>query len=253
MKLVLSSLSEVPEALRSEYEEKDGKIQLKLEGDYAPLVEANRRLVEFRDNNRALNTKVTELETNLKKFEGIDPTEHATLKARVAELEKGGVKKPDDVAEIVKAAVKAAVTPLESKIAERELSEAAARAEAARANLESKLRDAGMKAGIDERAMSDFVNRGTQVFKLVDGKPAARDGDKPVFSKKSPSEEMSMDEWADNLRQDAPFLFKPSKGGGAGGNNGNYSGPKKTIEADPLVFGQNIEGIAKGEVTVNVP
>lgn len=250
MKFVINSLEEVPEAFRSEYEAKNGKFYLKTEGEFAPLVEANTKLAEFRDNNRALNTTKTELEARLKAFEGIDPVEHTKLKEKIAELEATGVKDKGSVAELVKAAVKAAVTPLETKLQEREQSEARAREALAVTALENQLRDAGIKAGVDERALPDYINRGKQVFKLVDGVAVARKGDQPLFSKERPAEELSMAEWAADLQKDAPFLFKPSKGGGAS-NNGN-SGPvvKKTISADPLEFGQNLEGIAKGEVIV---
>lgn len=252
MKFVLNSLTDVAEALRGEYEERAGKFYLKTEGDYPLLVESNTKLAEFRDNNRTLNTKVTDLTDNLKKFEGIDPTEHATLKTRLADLEKTGAKDKDSVGELIKAAVKAAVDPLLLENKTRKESEEAARAAVARTGLENQLREAGNKAGIDDRAMPDYINRGLQVFKLVDGKAAPRNGDAPIFSKTSPANELSMDEWAAALQTDAPFLFKTSKGGGAGGNGsaGGFTGVRKTISSDPIEFGRNLESIAKGETIV---
>ena len=83
MKAVISALTEVAEPLRTEYVEKDGKFHLKVEGDYAPLIEANTRLAEFRDNNRNINNKVTELDGKLKTFEGIDPTEYTKMKTKI--------------------------------------------------------------------------------------------------------------------------------------------------------------------------
>ena len=250
MKSVIASLEEVSEALRSEYEARDGKFFLKVEGEYAPLIEANAKLAEFRDNNRSLNGTVTQLRADLKKFEGIDPVEHTKLKTRITELEKGGVKDGNDVAELIKNAVKAAVSPLEQKLQERETSERAAQEALARTGLENKLREAGVKAGIDERAMPDYINRGLKVFKLVDGEPVARKGENPIFSKVKPAEELSMDEWAKDLHSEAPFLFKPSSGGGANNRSGNGPVVTKQISSDPLEFGRNLEGIAKGEVTV---
>lgn len=250
MKFVISALTEVAEALRSEYEEKDGKFVLKLEGDYPPLLDANAKLVEFRDNNRALNSKVTKLETDLKKFEGIDPQEHAALKVKVSELEKGGIKNQDDVSKAIKEAVKAAVAPLEEDLRVRKESEAAAKAEAARERLENKLREAGIAGGIEERAISDFIARAQKVFKLIDGNIVPRKADNtPIFSRIKPAEELSLEEYTKDLRSEAPFLFKPSKGGGAG-NAGGGVVVKQTISNDPLEFGKNLEGIAKGEVVV---
>lgn len=251
MKAVVNALTDVPEPLRGEYEERGGKFVLKLEGElpnYAPLVEANTKLAEFRDNNRALNAQKTELETKLKTFEGVDPAEYATLKTRIKDFEKKGVKGGDDINEMLKAAVKAAVEPLEQKLAQREQSEAAARADLIRKDVESQLRDAGVKAGVDERAMRDYIQRGLDVFKIVDGRAEARNGERPIFSKTKPSETLSMEEWAAELQVEAPHLFKPSKGGGSS----NSGGPvvKKTISNDPLEFGRNLESIAKGETVV---
>jgi hypothetical protein len=252
MKFVINSLDEVPEAFRSEYEAKGGKFHLKGEGEYAPLVESNQKLAEFRDNNRALNTKVTELTGQLKTFEGVDVTEYTALKTKVTELENAGVKDKSSVADLVKAAVKAAVTPLEEKLTAREQSERQAQEALARTGLENKLREVGMKMGVDERALPDYVNRGMQVFKLVEGQPAARKGDQPIFSKTKPADELSMEEWAGELQQEAPFLFKPSRGGGAGNNSGSsqFTGQRKVISSDPLEFGRNLESIAKGETIV---
>lgn len=254
MKFVISALTDVAEALRGEYEERGGKFYLKTEGDYAPLIESNTKLAEFRDNNRALNTKNTELEASLRKFDGIDPAAHAALKAKVTELETAGIKDKGDVGELIKAAVASAVGPLETKLKERETSEAKAQEALARTGLENQLREAGVKAGIEDRAMPDYINRGMQVFKLIDGKPAPRKGDSPIFSKTHPANELSMDEWAGELQTEAPFLFKPSRGGGGGGNGSNngpgFQGPKKIISNDPLEFGRNLEGIAKGETIV---
>jgi len=252
MKFVINSLEEVPEAFRSEYEAKNGKFYLKGEGEYLPLVESNAKLTEFRDNNRALNSKITELDNKLKTFEGVDVAEYQTLKTKVTELENAGVKDKSSVADLVKAAVKAAVTPLEEKLTQREQSEKAAQEALARTGLENALREVGMKVGVDERALPDYINRGMQVFKLVDGRPAPRKGDQPIFSKTKPADELSMEEWATELHDEAPFLFKQSKGGGAGngGPTNGFQGQRKVISSDPLEFGRNLESIAKGETIV---
>ena len=156
---------------------------------------------------------------------------------------------------MIQTAVQEAVGPLQKVIKDREESEKAAQMALARKSLETDLRDAGSKVGIDERAMRDYVNRGLDVWKLVDGVAQPRSKtDTPIFSKEKPAEVISMVEWAESLRGDAPHLFSPSRGGGAGGtgNGGGTGGTvvKKTISNDPLEFGRNLEGIAKGEITV---
>lgn len=254
MRSVIDSLEEVAEPLRNEYESRGGKFHLKVEGDlvgYQPLVEANAKLAEFRDNNRALNGKVKTFEEQLKSFEGIDPVAHREMVTKFTELEKKGIKGSDDIAAQLKAAVAAAVGPLEAKIATREASEKAALERADRESLRSTLQAAGLKVGIDDKAMPDYVNRGLGVFSVHDGEVVARKGENPVFSKNKPSEFLTVEEWAEELRVDAPHLFRPSKGGGAGGGReGGGPAVKKTITSDPLEFGRNLEGLAKGEVTV---
>ena len=257
MKAVLDALDGISEPLRTEYELKDGKYHLKIEGQpvgfakATDLTEANSKLTEFRDNNRSLNAQKTELEAKLKGFEGIDPVEYAKTTQKIKDLEKKGIKGGEDVAEIVKAAVAAAVKPLEEREVARAASEKAAVERADREGLRASLSAAGLKAGIEERAMPDFIQRGMGVFKVIDGNVVARKGDAPIFSKAKPAEELTTEEWATELQTEAPHLFKPSKGGGAGGSSGG-GGPvvKKTITADPLEFGRNLEGIAKGEVIV---
>lgn len=253
MKFVISTLSEVAEPLRGEYEERGGKFYLKTEGDYEPLATVNTKLAEFRDNNRTLNARVTELTEAAKKLEGIDPVEYAKLKTKITELEATGAKDKDSVAELIKKAVTDAITPLKTENEARKASEATALAAAAQSNLRGLLREAGVKAGVDERALPDYIRRGEEVFRNVDGKVVPRNGDAPIFSKKNVTEELSMEEWAVGLQADAPFLFKTSRGTGAnpGGNgNGGYQGERRTISSDPLEFGRNLEDIAAGKVIV---
>ena len=111
LKAVIDSLDQVAEAFRPEYTSKDGKFVLAIEGapaGFVPaseLATANGKLTEFRDNNIALLKEVdtlkpvkTEFEAFKVKYDGIDPAEVVTLKAKVAEFEKKGVKDPNDIA-----------------------------------------------------------------------------------------------------------------------------------------------------------
>ncbi len=255
MKSVITTLEEVAEPLRTEYEARDGKFHLKIEGDIPAVVAANTKLAEFRDNNRTLNSKVTELEGNIAKFKDIDPAKYAEMTTKLADFENKGIKPGTDLTKMISDAIASATGPLEKKLADREASEKAAQEALARSTVENQLREAGMKVGVEEKAITDFIRRGTEVFKPVDGKPAPRKADgSPIFSKKNVTEELSMEEWATELQGEAPFLFKPSRGGGAGGsgNGGGGGGPKRTIQADPMEFGKNLEDIAKGNVQVNI-
>src|SRR5262245_32485082 len=220
MKAVIAALTDVPEALRGEYEaSKDGKtFVLKLEGDPHPTVtEVNERLAEFRDNNRSLNTTNASLQTQLDKLKGIDPEEHRKLKARIDELEKGGVKDSGDVEARIRKSIAEANAPLVEKIADLEKKKKESDEKLAFRDLEQKITAVGLKIGIDEKAMPDFLNRGHEVFG-IDG--VARSGDKPLYSKKDVSQPLTIEEWAQGLVTEAPHLFKQTKGGGATGSGG---------------------------------
>jgi hypothetical protein len=250
MKAVISALEEVPEALRGEYVQKDGKFVLKLEGDEFPgyikasdLAEANAKLAEFRDNNRSLMSQVEDFK---KKYEGVDPSEYKTLKDKIAEFERKGVRGGDDVAARIQKGIEEAVAPLQKQLLDLTEREQKAKHDLARKELESVLTQEGMNAGISEKALPDYIRRGLEVWHYENGKPVARDGEKPLYSPKKPTEPLSPKEWITGLAVEAPHLFKSSSGGGAAGGAGG-GGDQLTYDSkDPKDFLANLDKIAKG-------
>jgi hypothetical protein len=270
LKLAVDTLDAVPEPLRDEYEERgDGKYHLKVDGDgfvsardHAAL---NTKLADFRDHNRALNRERDDLQVKLQALDGIDPVEVTKMRERLAELEKNNQPPPTpqngdarDFDKLLQAALDEAIAPLKANVAEltaknekSEADRAAAEQALLRKDLESQLSTIGLKVGVDEKAITDYLVRGLNVWQIVDGKPVAKHGDVPVMSQRT-GEPLTMDEWATGLMTDAPHLFKPSKGGGTQG--AGAPAPTKTITGmDPLEFGRNAEKIAKGEVRVQRP
>lgn len=227
MKAVLSSLSEIPEPMRGEYEQRDGKFYLRLDGEVpgfvsaADLSEANQKLAEFRDKNRSMHGELEQFRT---RFSGVDPDEHKKLKEKLAEIEKQGVKGGTDVSALIQSAIQENVGPLQKKLDEITAKEQRVTAQLARKELESVLTQEGLRAGIREEAMPDYINRGVAIWKLEEGKPVARNGETPLFSKKKVTEPLTPAEWVSLLSVDAPHLFRPSKGGGASGGNGGGGG-----------------------------
>lgn len=252
MRTVLSSLADVPEALHGEYEEKDGKFVLKIDGDVpgmaksADLTEANDRIKEFRDTNIGLRQKLEKLEEQAKKFDGFDPAEYTTLKVKLAELEKqaGG----DDVTLMMQKAIEKAVTPLQEELAENKREKQLTDAKLDKKELESVLTLEGLKAGISDKAMKDYIRRGGDVFSYKEGKPVAMNGETPLFSERKPSEPLPVSEWILSLAKEAPHLFKQSKGGGAqGGTDGDTTGATYDPN-DDADFLKNLDKIAKAEM-----
>jgi len=264
MKAVYQSQDEIPEALRGEYEEKGGSFILKVDGELPTFTElkAEKAAVEakvagFRDNNISLLkelgvSSMEEAKDKLRTLKTVDPAEYARLKTRTAELESAGVRSPEDVTrqliEKTKDHVAAAVKPLQEKLDAISKREQQAQAQLARTTLENALRDAASKAGVEERALPDFLNRGLNVFALKDGQVVALKNGEPVFSRRKAGETLSAEEWAQDLATDAPHLFRPSKGGGAAGGGG--APRKRYVSNDPMDFGANLDAIAKGEVAV---
>jgi len=257
MKATYGTQAEIPEAQRGEYEEKDGQFVLKVEGDHPVITEYAGKVKSFRENNIKLAKEAeaakTAADALAAKFKDIDPGRYAEMSAKLADLEKTGVHSTDDVTKRVleeaKRQVEAALAPVQLALAEEKKARAEASASLQRKTLETRLRDAGVKAGVDEEhAMEDYIARGMRVFNLKDGEIVAMQGDAPIFSKNKPSEPLSPEEWAVGLQKEAPHLYKPSKGGGATGSG--TPAPKRYISSDPVEFGKNLEAIAKGEVIV---
>jgi hypothetical protein len=283
MRTVYSSQDEIPEALRTEYVEKDGSFVLRLDDEHpdfvaeretirAAIEEAKADAAKAREKAEAEGTKVKTFRDNnvkllkelgadsfedavvkLRTLKTVDPTEYARLQARTKELESEGIRGGGDVTRLVmeraKAEVEAAVAPLQQKLNEITEREHKAQMALQRTTLENALRDAAVKAGVEDGALPDFLNRGLNVFFIKDGEVVALNGDSPRFSRRKPGDPLSPEEWANDLADEAPHLFRASKGGGAAGG-GTGASKRRYIGSDPLEFGSNLDAIARGEVVV---
>lgn len=269
MKLVISALTEVGEHLQGDYEERDGKLYLRLDGDprsthsLVPLSElegANEKLVEFRDNNRALHSKNTALEADNARFDGVDLTEGAKLKTRIKELETAAADAPntDDLTDRITKAVEQAqsplltkITELEEKNVESEEKATAADAKVATEGLKNALTSVGIAQGVRKEAMDDYLARGQKKFVMTDGVAVAMNGDTPLFSQSKPAERLTIEEWAEDLAGEAGHLFDPSSGGGASPDSPGGPTIKKHIaNAD---ISQNLDDVAAGKLIVDLP
>lgn len=257
--IVLDDITSLSEALRAEYEKKeDGKYYLKLTGDHPEVKQLKAKAIEFRESNIKILKERDELDLRLKSFAGVDPDEYKKAKEKLATLEKkiadgdgGGGDGGDNRDFQVKLAeaIRAQVEPLTKKVTELTSEKEQADLSLKRRDLETSLRGVATKAGIADTAVDDFIGRGVKVFNL-DGK--AMKGDETIWSEKNPSDPMPMEEWADKLATEAPHLYKKNSGGGAGSDNqGSGTGGRSIASGDPIVFGENLEGIAKGDIKVD--
>lgn len=269
MQAVVSDITQVPEAFRGEYVEKDGKFVLKLEGDHpsvsAAVGNANQQITElrgkvdgFRDTNKQLFQALgvpegTPFEDALriaKERGAIDPKTHKELQDKVEELGRKGVKNSDDIAAIIAREVAKAVEPVNSRLDASEKARQDAEASVAKERLRGTLTQAAVKAGVQESAIDDFLYRAEQTFRVIDGKVVAVGVDgTPLFSQRKAGTPLTPEEYAAGLQKDAAHLFKPS--GGSGTTGSTTSTPATEIPKEQ--FGDNIEAIAEGKVSVPVP
>ena len=255
MKAIYDSQDAIPEALRSEYVEQGGKWVLNLEGDHpafaAVVKDANTKVGEFRNNNLSLNGQLDEARKALDVYKALGmPADIQAQLAKVAELESKakGSKTNEDVQAIIKAALEPVTQALELERTARTQAEAKATSQA----LEGTLTRAGITAGVNETALSDFLARGKGIFAHKDGQVIALKDGAPQYSSKRPGELLTVDEWASNLQAEAPHLYKPSTGGGEPGGNtlGNLPGAERVIRLDDM--SKNLEDVASGKARVDM-
>lgn len=221
MKSVLESLDGVDESLHEHYAEQDGKFVLKLDDDppgyikAAQLAETKTKLAQMRDTNIAI-LKAAGLEDP----EDLSPLtklreEHAALKKAAAELDKKGVKKPEDVEAYLAAKLeefnKTAVAPLQEQLKQereaREKAQSAADGAMLRERFTEKLK------GAEPTALPFLLDRAAQEFQVAEGgKIEPRAG---RLSPKTAAEWAGIDEWVEHAQKEFSFAFKGSAGGGS--------------------------------------
>jgi len=164
------------------------------------------KLAEFRANNIALKQK-------LSAFEGIDPAEYAAMKAERATDDAA-----DDAADAADDAAAAAnqqqLTDLQSQLAaattklaasaalETQLAEAQKKAD--RGVLREKLRDKLLAAGVLPAALDIALDKAEPAFTITDDVVTAK-----------PGGPLNVEEFILSATTEFPFLFAPSRGGGA--------------------------------------
>jgi hypothetical protein len=255
LKAVLASKAELdalPEAVRKEYVERDGKIALDLEGGFISNTEAlelKTKLSEFRDNNRKMFTELEELRPVAKKFEGVDPEEYKQLKIEIGDLRKKGVSKPDDVQQAIDKAVAAAVKPVTDALNAEKASREAAQRRADEGTFRELVSADATKAGVSPTALRHVLREAESMFSLKDGSLVPKEG---VKHPTDPLKELTPNDWLQNLAKTDAYLFATSNGSGAPGGTGGSGRPgtKRLINPSPEEMGQHMDAIAKGEMIV---
>lgn len=252
MKAVLSSISDIPENLRSEYVERDGQFVLKVDGElpgYAKadeLFETKSKLKRFRDNYTNIMRQAAELSGLDELPEGdLSPLKKTfeSLKSKLSELEGRG---DGDVRQQIQGAIR----PLQEKL---EKAEAKARAQEERANralVRETFSTELSKARAQKNALEFLLDRVEREFEAKDDKVVARDG---VFGETG--DPLTPADWVKSAIAKYDFAFEQSKGGGApgsrsGGDNGVPAGVKILRNPSPEELGQHMKDISAGKVRI---
>ncbi len=236
LKLVVENLEGLPEAIAALYEQgADGKFHLQAEEDEG----AKAKIAEFRENNIKLQK---ELEAMKKKFDGVDLNELQAMKKKLQDIEDKKMIEAGKIDELVNQKVERMrldyeeqIKQLKNAIDEREKNLQSTTQRLSEVLIDSEITKAVNAVGVVRKeAMRDILARGRQTWRLEDGKPVPKEGDRLLYGKDG-KEPLTFDEWAQALIIQAPFLFETSSGGGAsGGGSGGNGQFGKTIDLAKL-------------------
>lgn len=231
LKAVVDALDDIPEALRTEYVEKNGKYELQVEGmkTQADIDRLTTALTKERNDHRQVKERLGMLGD--RKIEDV-----LTALDRIPELEAAAEGKLDDnkINAIVEGRVKQKLAPVERerdqlKVQLGELGKTVenfTQKERTRA-IHDAVRKAGTAAKLLPEAMDDALMLAERTFELTeDGKVITKDG---VGT--TPGIEPAA--WFTDLQRSRAHWWGQSSGGGAGGNRGGgLDGSKNPFSAE---------------------
>lgn len=257
LKLLVKDLKEVDDQFHDLYvKQDDGTYMLDVEdADYKT------KIGEFRGNNIELRKKIERLESDIKKFEGVDPEKAREAQKKLDELEEGKLISEGKMEEVINQRVERLRQDLtgqtQAALARAEKAEKEAttfKGELTRISVDNGIQAALSEVGVPRKgAVQDILGRARSVWSVGDdGRLVAKDAQGNVMYGKEGKAPMTPQEWAGSLVQEAPFLFEASTGGGASGGkqNQNSNGAKVISRNDKDAFAANLEAIASGKVEV---
>lgn len=207
-------------------------------------------LTEFRDNNIELSKARDDLKNKVEALENIvgeDPAKFSEDYKKLLEVNQqvsdGKLKKTDDISKEIENRFAATRTELEGKIAAltKANDEAVTQVsdltnERNTTMVETAIREAALseQAGMNPAALVDILGRGSKVFQVNEHKQVVAMKDGTVVYGADGVKPLSPLEWLETLKQDAPYLAKPSTGGDAGGSGQKEFGGLTAEQYDKL-------------------
>ncbi len=257
LKALVAKIEDVDEKHRDLYTKTDAGYVLDVDdGDYKT------KIGEFRGNNIELKQQLEKLQGDVDKFKGIDPKKYKDALAELTSFKEKNLIEAGKIDEVVHQRTEQMRSDLNGQI-----TALTARAEKAegltkqfKGQLDSSLIETQITSAISgvgavrKGAIADVIGRARALWVVNEqGQLVAMKGSEAVYGK-SGDKPLTPTEWAQSLMQEAPFLFEPAQGGGAGGSKREGgSGDTKTIAAgDKKAFGDNLAAIAAGTVKVDM-
>lgn len=208
LKKSYATAAEIPEALKANYVEKDGVWLIDIEGGIADPA----KLREFRETNIRLEREKTELQGQ------VDQLQEQVLKP---------AGKVSEQVETLKAEHAKALAIAQGNATKAE-------AELTKLRIETAVATEAVKRGVRPEAMPDFLRRGREELKTVDGKTIAIGPDGGTRYNES-GEPMTIGEWIASTEKSAPYFFVPNRGtGGQGSGNGAQGGSGSYNKPNPF-------------------
>jgi len=262
LKTFIAQLDDVDESLQTHYEPSPNGngFVLGLEGTpngfaaKTDLAESVNKVTEFRNNNIALTKELEELRPLKAQFDGIDANAARSALLQVQELEKKGVKKPDDVSAQITAALNdfttKVVDPLKAQLQTSETARQQAEKEAETSLLRTRVGEEFISMGGKPGAMDFILSKAQNIFSIVNNEVVANENQ---FSTNKPGEPITPVEWLAQqaISSDADFAFNASNGGGASPKAGEgKAGVNRLVNPTPSELGANMDAIASGKIVV---
>ena len=189
-------------------------------------------------------SRISELQKQLKAFDGIDPEEARAALAQVQAVKDKRLIEQGDVDKVIQGRVDRLNADHAKEITAISTALQSVEGELADVKIFSAIESAAVKAGMLPSADVDVMNRARSVWSLRDGEPVAVDPDtkSPILDGKG--NRISVEGWVDNLAASHGYLFGADDAGG--GSNGG----RRVIDITKgdNAIGRNLEAFAKGEV-----
>lgn len=254
--LYFDSLDQLPEGLREGAKTNDaGKVAVK--------VVLQDKLDEFRDTNIRVSKERDDYLAALGKAKEILGTEDFDSAAQQLAALRDTAKKVADGALVENKGLEEALAERTGKMRDEMQAEIQRQAQEAKAwrekfgQSDTKLRRTYIDravtdvvldeaSGVHPKALADILGRAYGTFEVGDdGKLTAKRGDAVLYGSDGASP-MSPKEWIATLKEEAPYFFKGSNGGGSSGSEGQTAYGMTTAEISKLSPEQRL-AIANGE------